>query len=202
MLPFINLHEDFPYMIYRNGVPDCIETSESSCTLVGQLTPVGIIDSVESLTESVIAVTEPISSTCVENLEINDPLRLAAAEINMEAEWKEFENGTDKSNTMEMQDSIFASQLLTSSGCGLIDGTPTNATPTKDQEGSISPCRRDKLQSVRSHFYNLYTSAVGFKFGNSNDNSGLAGGGIGLFFGNLLGSSKTGNRMVNRTTNF
>lgn len=100
-----------------------------------------------------IAVPEPICSPCIENLEIDDPLRAAAAEI-AEADWKRFSNnrdlGTNATNIlsdgMEMEDSIFASQLLTSSGCSLIEGTPTNVTPTKEEAENLISGRREKLQ--------------------------------------------------------
>lgn len=153
------------------------------------------IDSAESLVDSIIAVSEPKTTTLPPETLIYHPLQ--TTDDITEKTWRKFTE-EDLSFVDKMQDSIFASRLMTSSEGGLIDGTPTNVTPTKEQEDIISG-RREKLQTVRAHFYTLYASAIGFKFRSVNDNGGSSG--LGFLIGNLLGSSKVGNRTVNRTTN-
>lgn len=174
-----------------------------------ELNQAGMQESVDSLAESVIAVPEPRQEPVdmtdsvlgLERLEITtDPLRMK------ETEWKELQNKED-----QMEESIvtiptnLSLTMTTSISSEFKDGTPTNISPTQEKECSVTD-RREKLQTVRAHFYTLYASAIGFKFKNVNDNGSSGGGGggsgFGFFIGNLLGSSKIGGgRTVNRTTN-
>lgn len=74
-------------------------------------------------------------------------------------------------------------------------GRPTNSSSSQfsGSSNNFISRRRDRLQTVRAHFYTLYAAAIGFQFKNANDNGSS---GLGSLIGNI--ATKVGIRSSNR----
>lgn len=150
--------------IFRSSAIECIEASESSCTLVEELTPVEYPD------------RHPLSSfdSC-------------------------FEVPTNGSNGSGYENELDDSLVLKDgpSLTSMSEKSPSAQQPSSAglfSKNNFMSRRRERLQTVRAHFYTLYAAAIGFQFKNVNDNG--SGGGLGSLIGNF--ATKVGIRSAHR----
>lgn len=150
------------FRFFRSSAIECIEASESSCTLVEELTPVEFPD------------RHPLSS-----FDSNYGIPV---------------NGSRNGFENELDDSV-----VLKDGQPSVTVSETSAKVLPPNMGLYSRCsnfmskRRERLQTVRAHFYTLYAAAIGFQFKNVNDNGS---GGLGSLIGNF--ATKVGIRSAHR----
>ncbi|CAL8109799.1 unnamed protein product [Orchesella dallaii] len=160
-----------PSRLSLSSAIECIEASESSCTLVEELTPVEFPE------------RHPLSS-----FDSNHD-----APVNHSRKGNGLKHELDDDDSLVLGDEV---QLVKRKS-----GGSTSVQPTKlglDSRENFMSRRRERLQTVRAHFYTLYAAAIGFQFKTVNDNGSGSGGGLGSLIGTF--ATKVGIRSANRHT--
>lgn len=165
--PYIRIYKltDLNFHLYfcRSSAIECIEASESSCTLVEELTPVEFPD------------RHPLSS-----FDSNYGIPV---------------NGSRNGFQNELDESLVLREDNPS--VNVTESTATVSSPPilglNSHNSNFMSKRRERLQTVRAHFYTLYAAAIGFQFKNVNDNGS---GGLGSLIGNF--ATKVGIRSAHR----
>jgi len=157
---------------------DCIEASESSCTLIDQLTPVDQLGCNELFGSTSLTIERKINGSSV-----------------VHEEWKLFDTDLVDENGIEVgKDEYEDANLFHATPTSEPASTPINVTPTKE---AIMSKRRERLQTVRAQFYSLYAKTIRFRSPVSEQSSsGPSSSGIGSFIGNF--ATKVGIRAANR----